>query len=178
MLGPEPAWPPPGRAGARTCTKKGKGLGFLLGLRWCWTQEITWILLRRAPPASPQLLLLLGVFPAPFGSVSCSFWGQLEGNPSISHPHLPHPTIPTRPRARHSTSPDTEAPRLKCYKTQCQSPSEHCPSLQLLLSSPSQSSLVLLVQLCSFSQRGSSDPAWLCSVPLRKALDIWVVLPF
>lgn len=106
----------------------------------------------------PQLLLLLGVIPTPLGviptpagsishssgSVSCSFWecsplfwdcsllllGTAPGQPQH---FLPHPTILTRPRARHSTSPDTEAPRLKCYKPQCQSPSEHCLSLLLLL---------------------------------------------
>lgn len=169
MLGPEPAWPPGGGLGQGHAQKRER-FGIPARLWWCWTQEITWILLRGAPPASHSscsfwecFLLLLGVFPAPFGSVSCSFWGQ--DNPSIFYPHQPHPTILTWPRAWHSTSPDTEAPGLKCYKTQCQSPSDHCPSLLLLLFTPSQSSLVLLVQLCSFSQRGFSDPAWPCSIP-------------
>lgn len=144
----------PGRAGARTCTKKGEGLGFLLGSghrKSPGTCSGGHLPLPTAPAPLGVIPTPLGVIPTPAGSishssgsVSCSFWecsplfwdcsllllGTAPGQPQH---FLPHPTILTRPRARHSTSPDTEAPRLKCYKPQCQSPSEHCLSLLLLL---------------------------------------------
>lgn len=114
MLGPEPAWP----LGQGHAQKKGKDLGFLLGSG------------HRKSPGScsggtsrfPQLLLL--------GECSPFLWecflllwecfllllGTAGGQASIFYPSQSHGTIPTRPRARHSTSPGTEAPRLKCYK--------------------------------------------------------------
>lgn len=175
MLGPEPAWP----LGQGHAQKKGKDLGFLLGSG------------HRKSPGScsggtsrfPQLLLL--------GECSPFLWecflllwecfllllGTAGGQASVFYPSQSHGTIPTRPRARHSTSPGTEAPRLKCYKNsvRVQGSIAHLSCSPL---TPSQSTLVLLVQLCSFSHRGFLHPAWPCSIPLRKALDIWVVFPF
>lgn len=60
----------PGRAGARTCTKKRGRFGIPARL---WTQEITWILLRRAPPASHSSCSF-GSDPHSFGSDPHSCW--------------------------------------------------------------------------------------------------------
>lgn len=125
MLGPEPAWP----LGQGHAQKKGKirdsCSALDTGNHLDPAQEGT----SRSTAPAPR-----GVFPIPLGIVSCSFWGQLEDNPSVFYPNQPHATLLTWPRARHSTSADTEAPRLKCYKTQCQSPRDHCPALLLSFS--------------------------------------------
>lgn len=90
--------------------------------------------------------LFLRMFPPPFGSGPHSFGSVPHSLRMFPTPlgMFPTPfrdtcrtppvffTPPHGPDLAPSSSPDTEAPRLKCYKTQCQSPSEHCPSLLLL----------------------------------------------
>lgn len=83
MLGPEPAWPPRGGLGQGHAQKKGK----------IWDSCSAQVVLdtgNHLDPAQegtsrfPQLLLLLGVFPAPFGD-SC------RTNPAFFTPTKPVP---------------------------------------------------------------------------------------
>lgn len=189
---------PPGEGwGEDMHKKKGKDLGFLLGSGGAGH--------RRAPGSCsggtscfPQLLLLLGVFPAPSGSVSCSFWecfpapsgvvspsfwGQLQGETQHLLPQLTpsHNAAWAPSSAQHRSR--LEAPRLKCYRTQSQSPvTTACLSCSSFSPFPkqfrAQRQLCCLSSSVCFPSGGFLDPAWPRSIPLRKALDIWVVFSF
>lgn len=175
MLGPEHAWPPRGGLGQGHAQKRER-FGIPARLQH-W----------KSPGSCSGGHLPLPTAPAPLGSVSCSSWecfplllGTAAGQTQhfLPQPSPSHSADLAPSSAQHQSR--LEAPQLKCYKTQCQSPRDNHPALLLLLftpfrAGPCSKAALLLVQLCSFSQRGGfSDPAWPCSIPLRKALDIWV----